>query len=250
MTPRPFPGAIRAGLPLFVPAVPFALVLGVATTESVMPVAVGWSTNLVVFAGASQLAMVTLASTASWFTLVLTATVINLRHTMYSAALAARFSRQPRWFRWVGPWVLVDQTFVLASGRDDLDDDDWRRFYLTCGLFFIVSWTVVVTIGLFVGDVIPPAWRLDATPAIMFAGLVVIGATSAPAVVAAVTGAAVCLVSLGIPSNGGVLVGAVSGVLAGYLAEVARDRRDGGGSSAPSEIDAGDLDGPIDRYAP
>jgi predicted branched-subunit amino acid permease len=189
-----------------------------------MPVVVGWTTNPLVFAGASQLAVVTLAATASWFTLVLTAGVINLRHAMYSAALAPRFRHQPKWFRWVGPWVLIDQTFVLVSARDDLDDRDWRHFYLTCGVFFLVSWTAVVTLGLFVGDAIPAEWRLGAAPAIMFAGLVVIGATSRPAIVAAVTGAVVCLASLGVPNNGGVVIGAIAGVMAGYLADVATDR--------------------------
>jgi hypothetical protein len=53
----------------------------------------------------------------------------------------------------------------------------------------------------------------------MFGGLVVLAATSRPAIVAAVTGAAVCFISLGVPNNGGILIGAVTGVAAGYLAD-------------------------------
>ncbi|MGB0112493.1 MAG: AzlC family ABC transporter permease, partial [Ilumatobacteraceae bacterium] len=96
--------AIRAAIPLFLPAIPFGLVLGVAVTESAMPTAVGWSTNVIIFGGAAQLATVSLAATATWFTLVATAAVINLRHVMYSAALSSRFSDQPKWFRWIGPY--------------------------------------------------------------------------------------------------------------------------------------------------
>lgn len=217
--------AFRRAIPLFIPAIPFALVLGVAITESAMPTGVAWSTNIVVFAGAAQLATVSLAATATWFTLVATAAVINLRHVMYSAALSPRFTDQPRWFRWVGPFFLIDQLFALSSVRDELSPCDWRRFYLTAGIFFFVSWTLTVTLGMLVGSTIPTAWRLDVAPAIMFAGLVVLGLTNRPGVVAAVTGAGVCFLALDVPNNGGILVGAVSGVVAGYLADLAQSRR-------------------------
>lgn len=212
--------AIRDGVPLFIPAIPFALVLGVAITESAMPAAVAWSTNLLVFAGAAQLATVSLAATATWFTLVATAAVINLRHVMYSAALSHRFSDQPRWFRRLGPFFLIDQLFALSSVRVELSSRQWRRYYLSAGVFFFTSWIATVTLGLVVGSAIPTEWRLDVAPAIMFAGLVVLGLTNRPGIVAAVTGAGVCAVALEVPNNGGILIGAVSGVIAGYIADV------------------------------
>ncbi len=217
--------ALRTAIPLFIPAIPFALVLGVAITDSAMPTAVAWSTNLVVFAGAAQLATVSLAATATWLTLVATAAVINLRHVMYSAALSPRFNDQPRWFRWVGPFFLIDQLFALTSVRVGMPGPQWRRFYLSAGIFYFLSWTTTVTIGLVVGSSIPIEWRLDVAPAIMFAGLVVLGLTNRPGIVAAVVGAGVCLLALDVPNNGGILVGAVSGVIAGYLADVTASRR-------------------------
>ena len=150
--------ALRAAIPLFIPAIPFGLVLGVAITDSAMPTTVAWSTNLVIFAGAAQLATVSLASSATWLTLVATAAVINLRHVMYSAALSPRFNDQPRWFRWVGPFFLIDQLFALTSTRITMSAAVWRRFYLSAGIFYFVSWTTVVTIGLVVGSSIPTEW--------------------------------------------------------------------------------------------
>jgi len=219
--------ALRAAIPLFIPAIPFGLVLGVAITDSAMPTAVGWSTNLLIFAGAAQLATVSLAATATWLTLVATAAVINLRHVMYSAALSPRFTDQPRWFRWIGPFFLIDQLFALTSVRTEMAGPQWRRFYLSAGIFYFVSWTTVVTLGLVVGSSIPTEWRLDVAPAIMFAGLVVLGLTNRPGIVAAAVGAVVCLLALDVPNNGGILVGAISGVIAGYLADVAGERRSG-----------------------
>ena len=218
--------AIRAAFPLFIPAVPFGLVLGVAITDSAMPTGIAWSTNLAVFAGASQLATVSLAATATWLTLVATAAVINLRHVMYSAALSPRFSDQPRWFRWIGPFLLIDQLFALTSVLPHMPGAQWRRFYLSAGIFYFTSWTAIVTLGLVVGSSIPNEWRLDVAPAIMFSGLVVLGLTNRPGIVAAVVGALVCLLALEVPNNGGILIGAISGIVAGYVADTAERRRD------------------------
>ena len=215
--------AIRDVLPLYLPTIPFSLVLGVAMTESAMPTPIAWSSNII-FAGAAQLATVTLAGTATWFTLVMTAAVINLRHVMYSAAMAHHFRDQPRWFRWVGPFVLIDQMFALTSRRVDLDPPVWRRYYMSAGFFLLVAWLVGVTVGIAVGSAIPSEWRLDVAPAVMFGGLVVMGLATRPAALAALTGAAVCFAGLGIPNNGGILLGAVAGVIVGFLADKATVR--------------------------
>jgi predicted branched-subunit amino acid permease len=213
-------------VPIFLPAIPFALVLGVAITESAIPAPIGWSTNFVIFGGAAQLATVTLAATATWLTLVTTAAVINLRHVMYSAALAPRFGPQPRWFRWLGPYVLIDQVFALVTQHDELDDDEWRRYFLTVGFFFLITWNITVTLGVIVGSGIPEGWRLTVAPAVMFTGMVVLGISNRPGVVAAVVGAAVGFLSLDLPHNTGILVGALAGVSAGFLAETLTDRRE------------------------
>jgi predicted branched-subunit amino acid permease len=216
---------MRDAAPLFIPAIPFALVLGVAITESALPTPIGWSTNFVIFAGAAQLATVTLAATATWLTLVTTAAVINLRHVMYSAALAPRFGPQPRWFRWVGPYVLIDQVFALVVHRTELDDRSWRRYFLGCGLFFLVCWNITVTLGMLVGSEIPESWRLGVAPAVMFTGMVVLGIANRPGIVAAVVGAGVTFVCLDLPHNTGLLVGALTGVAAAFAAETLELRR-------------------------
>lgn len=231
--------AIRAAILLLIPTVPFALVLGVAITESAMPTAIGWSTNIFIFAGASQLATVSLAATATWLTLVATAVVINLRHVMYSAALSHRFADQPKWFRWVGSFFLIDQLFALVAPKVGLSSRDWRTFYLAAGIFNFVVWNTTVVIGMVVGSAIPTDWRLDVAPAIMFAGLVAIGLSTTPGVVAAVTGGAVCLATLSVPNNGGILIGATCGVVAGYLADVAQSRRADRTSRGPLVAPAG-----------
>lgn len=228
--------ALADGTPLFVPAIPFGFVVGVAIVESEMPSLVGWSTSLTIFAGASQLATVTLAGVASVWAVVLAALVINSRHVMYSAALAPVLGRQPRWFRWLAPFVLIDQVFALVATRTDRSPADFRRYYLSLGAFFYVSWLSAVSLGMALGPIIPGAWRLDVAPAVMFTGLVVVSLDRSPAVVAAVVAAAVGLAAAGLPDRLGIIVGAVAGVVAGGLAEVRVQRRGPDGGAGERQV--------------
>ena len=215
--------AIVDGFPLFVPAVPFGFVVGVAVVESEMPAVVGWSTSLTIFAGASQLATVTLAGVATLWAVAVAALVINSRHVMYSAALAPTFRHQPTWFRWVAPFFLIDQVFALVALRPDGSPASFRRYYLTLGVFFYLMWLAAVSLGMVVGPVIPTGWRLDVAPAVMFTGMVVISLNRSPAAVAAVVGALAALAAAGLPVRLGILVGAGAGVFAGAVAEARLD---------------------------
>lgn len=217
--------AIAAGIPLFVPAMPFGFVVGVAVVESEMPLLAAWSTSLTIFAGASQLATVTLAGVASAWAVVVAALVINSRHVMYSAAMAPTFRHQPRWFRWLAPFVLIDQVFAVVTLHTDRAPASFRRYYMTLGGFFYLSWISVVTLGMAIGPVVPTSWRLDVAPAVMFTGLVVLALERSPAVVAAVVAALVGLAAAGLPDRLGIVVGASAGVAAGAVAEVVRARR-------------------------
>lgn len=220
--------AVADATPLFLPAIPFGFVIGLAITEGEMPAPIGWSTSPLVFAGAAQLAVVTLAGTASLWAVVAAGLVINTRHLMYSAALAETFREQPTWMRWFGPFLLIDQVFALSILQADRPPDEFRRYYLTAGGFFWVNWLWATSLGMVVGPVVPESWRLDFAPAIMFVGLVLIGIKQVPQAVAAIVGGSVALVTAGLPDRLGIIVGGVAGVIAGAGAEVRADRGSAG----------------------
>ena len=211
--------AVRDSLPLLVPAVPFGFVLGVEITNSLMPVPFGVTTSWTVFAGAAQLAMVTLAGAVSTITVILTALVINARHVMYSAALAPTFAIQPRWFRVLAPAVMIDQIFALSIAKTHETPERFRRYYLTCGALFFSMWQVFTIAGIVFGSAIPASWGLGLAPALMFAGIVVSMAITRPAVVAASTAVVVTFLTLELPNRSGLLVGAMAGVAAGFLVD-------------------------------
>lgn len=212
--------AIADSIPLFIPAVPFALVIGLAIVDSGMGLFIGWTSSWLVFAGAAQLTLITLlGSGAAAVAAITAALIVNARHLMYSAAMAPAFQLQPRWVRWLGPYVLIDQIFALAVLREDDDPASLRTYYLAAGATFWLLWQLTTAMGIFIGPVIPEEWELAFAVPILFLGLIVIGVDRYPKAVAAVVGAAVTYVAAGLPSRSGLLVGALAGVAAGTLAE-------------------------------
>jgi len=211
--------ALSDAIPLVIPAIPFGFVLGLAITESAMPLWAAWLTSPLIFAGAAQLTMVTIAGTASLWAIISAVLVINSRHVMYSAALAPPFRHQPKWLRWLAPFVMIDQVFALAVLRNNDPPSSFRRYYITIGIVFFTVWNVVVPLGMVVGPIIPESWQLDFAPVVMFAGLTLFAVKRVAAGVAALVGGLVSLAAAGLPDRLGILIGAVSGVLAGAVFE-------------------------------
>lgn len=217
--------AVRRGitdaLPLYVPAVPFALVIGLAISESGINVFAGWSGSWLIFGGAAQLTLVSLLGTgAGVLAAIVAALVVNARHLMYSAAMAPTFQHQPTWFRWVGPYTLIDQMFALATiEADNADPDTFRNYYLGAGFTFWTLWQITTALGIALGPIVPEEWNLAFAVPLLFIGLIVLGIDKSSKLVAALVGAGVTFLFAGLPNRSGLLVGAVAGVVAGTLVE-------------------------------
>jgi predicted branched-subunit amino acid permease len=211
---------ILDALPLYVPAMPFALVIGLAIVEAGINPFAGWSGSWLIFGGAAQLTVVSLLGTgAAFFAVVTAGLVVQARHLMYSAAMAPTFQRQPSWFRWVGPYVLIDQMFALVSVRTDDDPDDFRTYYLAAGATFWILWQLTTALGIAIGPAVPLEWNLQFAIPLLFIGLLVLGIDKSSKLVAALVGAGVTFFFAGLPNRSGLLVGAFAGILVGTLME-------------------------------
>ena len=211
-------------LPLVILAFPFGAVLGlaIAGTDAV-PNLVGWLSSSIIFGGSAQLTAVTLlASGAGFFPPLVGALVVNVRHLMYSAAMVPRFRAQPRWFRWFGPYLLLDQNFALSSIKE-AEPDEWRAYYLGAGGLAWVAWQIAVAVGIAFGPVIPASIDLSFAVPALFIGLLVPSLRTRPAVLAAVVGALVTAVFAGVPNRGGMLIGGAAGVIVGTWADLSSD---------------------------
>jgi 4-azaleucine resistance transporter AzlC len=212
---------ITDALPLYVPAVPFALVIGLAIVESGINVFAGWSGSWLIFGGAAQLTLISLlGSGAAVIAAITAALVVNARHLMYSAAMAPTFQTQPTWFRWLGPYVLIDQVFALAILEErQSDSDTFRSYYVGVGLTFWTLWQATTALGIAIGPVVPEEWNLEFAVPLLFVGLIVIGIDRFSKLVAALTGAGVTVLFAGMPNRSGLLIGAMVGVLVGTIVE-------------------------------
>lgn len=215
---------IADALPLFVPAIPFAFVIGVVIVESGISPFVGWSSSWLIFGGAGQLTVISLlGSGAAVAAAVAAGLVVNARHMMYSAALAPAFQMQPRWMRWLGPYLLIDQQFALSILRADDDPKAFRTYYLSTGTVFWTLWLITTAVGLVAGPVIPETWSLEFAVPILFLGLIVMGIDKYPKLIAALVGAGVAYLAAGLPNRAGLLVGAFVGIFAGTVADRFRE---------------------------
>jgi len=215
---------VRRGLidavPLCLPAVPFAFVIGLAIIDAGIHPLLGWSSSWIIFGGAAQLTLITLlGSGAATVAAISAALVVNARHLMYSGAMAPHFQNQPRWMQWFGPYVLIDQSFALSMLRANDPPEQFRAYYLTVGFAFWGMWQVTTALGLLLGPVVPSSWQLQFAVPILFLAMVVMGIDGLPKLVAALVGAGVTLLCIDLPNRSGLLVGALTGIIAGAVTE-------------------------------
>jgi predicted branched-subunit amino acid permease len=214
---------VTDALPLFVPAVPFAFVIGLAIVEADINLFSGWSGAWLIFGGAAQLTLVSLlGSGAAVLAAITAALVVNARHLMYSAAMAPIFQKQPAWFRWLGPYVLIDQMFALTVIASDTEPDVFRTYYLAAGATFWTLWQITTALGIAIGPVVPEEWNLGFAVPLLFIGLLVLGIDKHSKLIAALVGAGVTYLFAGLPNRAGLLVGAVTGIAVGTLVERVR----------------------------
>jgi 4-azaleucine resistance transporter AzlC len=214
------------GFPIFVPAIPFALVFGVVVGESGIAPWLGWSSSPIIFGGSAQITLLSLLGEgASVAAAVTAALIISARHLLYSVTMAPRFRGQPRWFRWLGPYVLIDQVFALAMLRPEPDPAKFRAYFLAVGISFWILWMLCTALGLFMGPLVPASWDLVFAAPVLFISLLVVAIDRWEKVAVALVAATVAAVFADLPNRFGLLVGAITGIALGLGLDLLRARR-------------------------
>ena len=209
--------AVRDTLPAALSIAPLGMVIGATGTRTDVPVLADLVTAAAVFAGAAHLAaLTTLAAGAGVLTVVGTAAAINARLLVYSAAIEPYFRDQPRWFRWAGPALLIDQTYLIASNRADLDHPTrFRRFWLTAGTVLLCCWLTSIGLGALLGPMLPAGSPLDAAAVVVLAGMLTPRLVALRPALIALTALLVAVLAAPLPGGIGVLAGIAAGVLTG-----------------------------------
>ena len=218
MTSTPFlersvvAAAVRDTVPVAASIAPLALVIGATAARSGVPVPADMAGAAFIFAGAAHLAVLTTLG-AGALTALSAAVLINVRLLLYSASIEPRFRCQPRWFRWLGPALLIDQTYLMVTARDDLAEPArFRRYWSCAGGLLMACWVVTVGLGSVLGPLLPAGVPLDAAAVAVLVGML------APRVKAWRTAAVAVIALLAaalLPGGLGLLVGIVAGAAVG-----------------------------------
>jgi predicted branched-subunit amino acid permease len=215
--------------PLILGYIPFALVFGATVGASPVSDLAGWLSSPIVYAGASQLAMVELLGRgAAPAIVVLTVLVINLRHVMYSGSLAVWFRDEPLRWRLAAPYLLVDPVYTFAIVRFPRLETarDRRRYYVTLGAALLANWTLATGAGVVLGAQLPADVPFELAIPLVFLALLVPMLVDLPTIAAATVAAAVTITAHDAPLHLGLVIGAAAGMAAGMaLDRHARDRR-------------------------
>lgn len=218
-----FGDGVRALSPLLLAIVPFGLVLGVtAAASSNVGGGLGIATSSIIFAGAAQLVTIQLMDTGTSLAVVIvTALIVNLRHLMYSAALAPHFSEWPGRSRLFLPYLLTDQSFALSMVRyETVDDPTYKRwFFFGAGLGLWVPWQLSTIAGVVVGAQIPGSLDLGFAIPLVFLVLLIPSVQTRPGLTAAIVGGMVAVAASDAPYSLGLMIGALVGVAAGVAVQ-------------------------------
>ena len=222
-TPR---DAFRQGAktisPMIAGAGPFGMILGVVTAEMGLSVVEGVGMSLLMFAGTAQLVALQLFSAgAALWVIILSATIINLRHIIYSASIATHFRPVSVWWKAVISYALVDQTYAFAIAQfEEHPDTPYKEwFFLGMSVFIFVVWHLAMVIGYYAGTLIPESWSLGFVVPLIFVALLALAVEGWAFIGAAVVAATVAVTGTGLPHNLGLIVAMLAGIAFGSLVE-------------------------------
>jgi len=226
-THRDFIDGARGALPILPGVVPFAMICSVAAISVGLTPFEAMSMSFIVFAGASQLAVLQLIGEgAFWLVMVLTAWVINLRFTMYSAALAPYLQDEPMRRKIPFIYVLSDQAFgVTMSHFANKMPVNPAWYYYGVSSTIALMWTLSAIAGALLGTLVPESWGLEFAFPLSFMALMFAALKDRPAILAALVGGTSAILAKGLPYNLGLVLAALLGIGAGVLAETLAERK-------------------------
>jgi 4-azaleucine resistance transporter AzlC len=178
--------------------------------------------SLLVFAGASQFAMVQLFAESAPTPIVIASVLfINLRHLLMATSLGPQLQRLPLARRLFAAFFLTDESFAMATGH-------FRRggrsvaYYFTFAIALFVLWNLATVGGIVLGGAIgdPGRFGVDFAITATFIGIVVLAIRRTADIAIALVAA---LVAGGLALAGASTIAVITaGALAPLIAVLAR----------------------------
>ncbi|MEL6977561.1 MAG: AzlC family ABC transporter permease [Pseudomonadota bacterium] len=227
--------AIVAGLLGILPTqafvAPFGVLNGAIAAEAGLDLLQAMALSGLVFAGASQLSTIELLSAGAPAVVILAAGLaINLRFTMYSAALAPWLRSAPAPWRIGAASVLVDNNFAVAVHWYRAHPSAAPRlraaYFIAAGLLNWLVWITATWAGFALGATLPPEWKLEFAAPIAFLAMALPLLRGRPAWTAAAVATVGAALLKDLPYGIGLLIASALGIGAALLVDGARPGAD------------------------
>jgi 4-azaleucine resistance transporter AzlC len=201
---------------------PFGLIYGALALGAGLSPAAAQMMSSIVFAGSSQfIAAQLIHDSAPGIVIVLTITVVNLRHMLYSASIAPFIEHLSTRWKTLLAYLLTDEAYAatITHYEEDGITPTSHWFFLGAGLALWTTWQVSSAMGIFIGAALPSSWPLDFAVPITFIAMVMPVLKDKPIVAAALSAGTVALLAYSLPFKLGLILAALVGIFTGMYLE-------------------------------
>ena len=155
-----FRSGILAIAPLALAGVPFGMIFGAKAVRKGISAGETVLMSAAVFAGGAQFMAVGLwQQPVPWAGIALAVLMVNLRHVLMAASLVGRMERFRPWQRWLGAFLLADESWA-TSERRALAQPLEPAFYAGAGLTIYAAWVLATALGTGLGSLVRDPERL------------------------------------------------------------------------------------------
>ncbi|WP_122056261.1 AzlC family ABC transporter permease [Vibrio sp. Evd11] len=217
---------VLAAMPLSIAVIPWGILAGSYAIDAGLNQLQAQAMSAILFAGSAQLVAAGMFKSGIGLgTMLLTTFFITSRHFLYSVSMRDKISHLPaRWRLLLGFW-LTDELFAICSGQSQQEFNRWYAAGVGGGFYLV--WNIASFVGIVAGSQIPSLNEigLDFAVAATFIALVFPLIRTWPVVVCVVV-SLIASVALSVNNvEGGLMIAAISGMLAGFISESFVERR-------------------------
>ena len=206
-------------MPIAPGILPFGLIMGAVASSAGLSTFETMGMNILVFAGASQLAAIELMNkNTPTFIVVLTGVIINLRFIMYSTSFAPLVTKYDPLRKLGLAYLLTDQSFAVTINEFEHLNGKREKviFYFGAAAITAIIWNCSVLMGSLFGNIAPEELSLDFIIPLAFMSLVVPSLRNKKLCIVALVSFIASLIFHSLPFNLGLVASALCGISVGY----------------------------------
>ncbi|MEZ9723777.1 AzlC family ABC transporter permease [Vibrio splendidus] len=219
---------VLAAMPLSIAVIPWGILAGSYAIDAGLNQLQAQAMSAILFAGSAQLVAAGMFKAGIGLsTMLLTTLFITSRHFLYSVSMRDKISHLPaRWRLLLGFW-LTDELFAICNGQSQKEFNRWYAAGVGGGFYLV--WNIASFVGIVAGSQIPSLNEigLDFAVAATFIALVFPLIRTLPTVVCVVVSLVISVTMAVNQIEGGLMIAAISGMLAGFISESFVERNNG-----------------------